>query len=135
MTPLRRLLRQNRPLATLLLAAALALRLLVPPGMMTMPAAGSGIEVVLCDGTGPAGRHVMNMAMPMEHGRDRAPMPGDHPCAFTALAIAVIGGAAAAFIVAAPLVQELVPIVTEQSALVSPSARYRPAQRGPPALA
>lgn len=70
----------------LLVAAALCVRALVPAGWM--PVAGpQGVELALCDGSGPA----MPAAMAMTHGHRGAPMQHhhgapDHQCAFAAAA-------------------------------------------------
>ena len=75
-----------RAIALALVACALALRILIPPGWM--PArTGDGWTITICTGTGP-----MRIAMPAgivkstsdahEAPAKHGPAAGDHPCAF-----------------------------------------------------
>jgi len=66
--------------AMLFLALLLALRALIPQGMMAAPDAAAGITVLLCDSSGIAGR----IALPI-HGKPLK-SPQTDPCAFSVLA-------------------------------------------------
>lgn len=64
----------------LVLALALALKLLVPQGWMP----GPGGRLILCPSAGPT-----TAMTGMHHGGDKAPAHGaDHPCAFAGLGLA-----------------------------------------------
>ncbi len=56
MTRLRQSVFRHRHFAMLALVLAIALRALIPQGMMTAPDAARGITVLLCDGSGAAAR-------------------------------------------------------------------------------
>lgn len=92
MRGLRHIMRTNRGVTALVLALALAVRLLTPAGTMlatSQPASGqtaSGLPqlaVLLCDGSGPIERRLLNL--PLKTGpADVAPS-----CPFAALAFAI----------------------------------------------
>jgi hypothetical protein len=132
--PVRRLLDQ-RHLATLLCAAVLLVKLLVPAGYMIESDRGH-ITISICSGTAP---RMMTMEVPGLHGGMADHAPGkDHgkaemPCAFAGLSAAALGAidpvqlaALIAFVVAIGLSRALLP------APFAP-ARLRPPLRGPPA--
>lgn len=135
MTGLRRLLRSHRALAAFVVAAALALRLLVPAGFMpTME--GGRLVISICSGFGPAKTMEMTGATHagMEHHGNPDGDRAQSPCAFADLALPVIGGmdpiqlaAAIVFVMAAGLV-----LATALPPRLS--GRLRPPLRGPPAL-
>ena len=72
-----------RGAAILLVALALALRVLVPAGWM--PATGQGFALTLCTGTGPATAWVDGRGE-VHRGSPSAPREADHPCAFAGIA-------------------------------------------------
>ncbi len=80
--------------ALLLLCLAMFMRLLVPAGWMPVETASGGLAITLCSGSGPM---PMTIAGPtaaamkaMHHGTDQQDHgPGDHPCTFSSLAMAL----------------------------------------------
>ncbi|NJR78589.1 hypothetical protein [Sphingomonas corticis] len=137
----RNLVAQRR-LATLICAAALLLKLLIPAGFM-IDSTNGRLSVIVCLGAAP---RPVAMAMPGRHG-DRshhaAPsghgQPSDHgkpelPCAFAGLSAATTGpvdpiqlAALIAFVLALGLAAATLPAP-------APFARLRPPLRGPPAV-
>ena len=67
MIAVRQRLLTNRRGAMILLALVFAIRALIPQGMMAAPDAVRGVAVLLCDGTGTAGR--IDLPMDGTHGR------------------------------------------------------------------
>lgn len=128
MSELRRYLRSRPWLAALVIAAALALRVLVPAGFMPTVADGR-VTLTLCSGVAPA--PMVRMPGMMHHeGGDRA----QSPCAFADLALPMSGGAdpvllvAALAFVMAVAVRRVVPLAPRAF------ARLRPPLRGPPPI-
>lgn len=129
---LRRLALKNRKLAGLVLALALAMKLLVPGGFMPTSSDG-GIVISICSGTGPT---TMVMTIPgLEHGKSNEGHQGkaDQHCAFAGLSVPSLAAAdpvlltiAIAFAMALALWPTTAPIVRARSHL-------RPPLRGPPA--
>lgn len=127
----RRFLMRRHRLAAWLVAAALAMKLLVPAGFMPVIGAHS-ITIQLCSGTGPA-----MMAMPgmAHHGSGKA----DHtakemPCGFGGLAAPSIGGADA-ILLAAAFVFIMAAVRRPHSDARQPSPRHlRPPAQAPPVL-
>lgn len=129
-TRLRHHLRHRPALAALLIAAALALRVLVPAGFMPVWEHGR-IIVSICSGSGPA---TMAIEMPGMTGQDHpAPdaMAGE-ACAFADLALPALGSAdpvllaaAIAFVLALGFARVTPPPATAP-------LRLRPPLRGPP---
>jgi hypothetical protein len=81
----------SRTLALAVIACALLARLLVPQGWMPVETA-RGWTLTLCSGSGPMQMGDASAAAmkPMHHGGDdRDHAPGDHPCAFSSLALAL----------------------------------------------
>jgi len=117
MAALRRLLRTCPALAALIVAAALAVRVLVPAGYM--PTLDNGrIVIGICNGYGP-----MTMAIAvsgLDHHGDADGHQAQSPCAFADLALPLIGA------VALLLAEALPPRA---------AARLRPPLRGPPLVA
>ena len=80
--------------ALLLLCLAMLVRFLVPAGWMPVETASGGWAITLCSGSGPM---QVTMAGPMtaamkgmHHGSDQQGHgAGDHPCAFSSLAMAL----------------------------------------------
>lgn len=98
MTTLRALFRDHRSLALLLMAMALAVRALMPPGMMPGSAPGAGekrFTIQLC--TAGLDRHTAQIVLPLEKpSRPDAPHHDgktDQHCAFSSLAMGALGGA------------------------------------------
>ncbi|WP_244552297.1 hypothetical protein [Allosphingosinicella indica] len=121
---------RNRPwLVALILAAALALRVLVPGGYMPTVKSGT-IIVTICTGS-PDGRKTMEMTIPgLEH---KAGSAAEGKCAYADLAQALTGSAdpvllaaAIAFILALALIRAPLPPIL-------PAPHLRPPLRGPPA--
>lgn len=135
MPPLRRLLR-HPALAALVVAAALALRLLVPAGYMPV-IDGGRVILAPCPGTAPAPSQARAHAHGgTAHAGHEAPPPApDKGCAFADLALPAIGGAdpiqiaaLIAFLVATALVLQALPPR-------APVRRLHPPAQGPPILA
>lgn len=135
MSGLRLSLRRHRWLAALVVAAALALRIVVPAGFM--PALDHGrVIVAICNGEGPGTIALAITTAGGDHGHDDGDGDRAHsPCAFADLALPVIGGtdplqlaAALLFILATALVRAL-------SLPPRAPARLRPPLRAPPATA
>lgn len=129
-TRLRHHLRHRPALAALLIAAALALRVLVPAGFMPVLDQGR-IIVSICSGSGPM---TMAIAMPGMAGHDDAAPDAlaGKACAFADLALPALGGAdpvllaaAIAFVLALGLARVAPPPATAP-------LRLRPPLRGPP---
>ncbi len=130
---LRTLTGRNRAFAALLLALALAMKVLVPAGYMAMPGAQLLSVSICADASG--GAQLRQIALPMKG--EPAPAGGEHgkaavPCAFSALSMASLGGAdapllalALAFVLAAGLFPAI-------PAPASAQAHLRPPLRGPP---
>ena len=142
MTGFRRSLLQHRLLAVWLVAAALAMKLLVPAGYMPMVSAGS-ITLELCSGYEPQ-KMAKAMAMPGMAGDMAMPdMAGKHghkdghgkvemPCAFGGLAMPGLAGAdPILFIVAIAFIMALGLLVTPMPPL-GRTTHLRPPLRGPP---
>jgi hypothetical protein len=130
----RRLLAQ-RQLATLICAAALLLKLLVPTGYMIDDSHGR-IAITICSGTGPAttmmdipGMH----AGASDHGKSKDHGKAEMPCAFSGLSAAVL--AAIDPILLAGLIAFIISVGFSGSTLplISRRAYLRPPLRGPPA--
>lgn len=132
MAALRHHLLRNRLLVSWLLAAALLMKVLVPPGYMASVSAGS-ITIEMCSGSGP---QKMVMAMPgmthhpEEKGKHNKP---EMPCAFSGLSAPSLAAAdpllltlAIAFIIATVF-------RIGRTRPVTIPAFLRPPLRGPPA--
>jgi len=130
MAALRRLLRTCPALAALIVAAALAVRVLVPAGYM--PTLDNGRVVIgICSGAGPK---MMAIAIPgLDHHDD-----GDrvqNPCAFADLALPMIGGADPIQLAGALLFILAVALLLAETLPPRASPRLRPPLRGPPMTA
>ena len=133
MTGFRRSILQHRLLAVWLVAAALAMKLLVPGGYMPMVSAGS-ITLELCSGYEPQ-KMAMAMAMPGmagEHGHEDGHGKVEMPCAFGGLAMAGLAGAdPILLIVAIAFIMALGFLVTPKPPL-GRTNHLRPPSQGPP---
>ena len=134
MASLRRLLRDHRRCALLLVALALAIRGLVPAGYMIGGQTTTLTIAVCADASG--AQQFRQIVVPHD-GKSGAPMQGDHAkdggvCAWSSLAMGAVAGAdpvllalALAFILALGFAPATVP--TPRA-----FARLRPPLRGPP---
>lgn len=87
----RTFLKQHRWLALWLIAAALAVKALVPAGYMLAESGQKTLTMAICDGNGPA---TMTIDVPMDPGH-KAPdaQKQDGGCAYAGLGHAMVGGA------------------------------------------
>lgn len=90
-------LKEHRWLALWLIAAALAVKALVPAGYMLAETAGKTLTMAICDGSGPA---TMTVDVPMDPGH-KAPDSGKQDCAYSGLGHATLGGADPVLLLAA----------------------------------
>lgn len=130
----RSLLLASPRLAALILAAALALRVLVPAGFM--PDFGSaGPAIMMCSGTGPvaapaAFQQEMAARGVVHHsGQDSEAAKG---CAFADLALPLLGGADPVLLVAALLFLVAAALFHRAALPHAASPRLRPPLRAPP---
>ena len=143
MLPVRRLIRDYRAVAALLVALALALRLLVPAGYMPMIAQGS-VVLAICDGAGPVTITAPAARTPMagmhHHSgtpADAAPVPSKpaSACAFADLSTPAMASVDAVLLVAAIAYAVALAIRRVVPLRVREHGHLRPPLRGPPALA
>ena len=128
----RRLILKNRTLASLALAFALVMKLIVPGGFMPIMSDGHFI-VVVCTGTGP-----MSMAMPgLDHGKSESGQHGkpEAPCAFAGLSAPSLAAADLVLLAAAILFVMTLGMRAVASLEAPASLHLRPYLRGPPATA
>lgn len=123
MTSLRRLLANSPRLALWLVAAAFAVRLLVPAGYML--SADRPLALVACPGVAPAAHHG-HAGSPAHH---QAP---DQPCAFAALAAPLAISAALVLAAATLIVERAAPVAPHAVAVPRAPPRWRPPLRAPP---
>lgn len=72
----------------LLLVAALLARSVAPEGWMPVVNAAGGIEITVCNGTGPDDNMVLSPDGKLHHKAPGRSQAGDHACAFSGLGIA-----------------------------------------------
>jgi hypothetical protein len=72
----------------LLLVAALLARSVAPEGWMPVVNAAGGIEITVCNGTGPDDAMVLSPDGKLHHKAPGKSPSGDHGCAFSGLGIA-----------------------------------------------
>lgn len=72
----------------LLIVAALLARSVAPEGWMPVVNAAGGIEITICNGTGPDDAMVLAPDGKLHHKAPGQSQPGDHACAFSGLSIA-----------------------------------------------
>jgi len=72
----------------LLLVAALLVRSIAPEGWMPVVNAAGGIEITVCNGTGPDDAMVLSPDGKLHHKGPGKNQSGDHACAFSGLGIA-----------------------------------------------
>ncbi len=133
MAAFRAFLRNHRSLAMLLIAAALAMKALVPAGFMIGTQART-ITVEICADTVSA-KLSKTIAIPLagksggetgEHGK------AEPPCAFGALAMATLGGADTVLIAAAIAFILALGFASPRTLPIRDFARLRPPLRAPP---
>jgi hypothetical protein len=103
----------------------IALRALVPQGMMATPDALHGVAVLMCDGTGVAGR----MELPLSEKHEKA--KHNAPCPFGVLAQAA-SGTPDAWAIAPVLRQAVGPQPTPAGFNLVVASHLLPPARGPP---
>lgn len=72
----------------LLVVAALLVRSIAPEGWMPVVNAAGGIEITVCNGTGPDDAMVLSPDGKLHHKAPAQGQSGDHGCAFSGLGIA-----------------------------------------------
>jgi len=72
----------------LLLVAALLARSVAPEGWMPVVNAAGGIEITVCNGTGPDDTMVLSPDGKLHHKAPGKSQSGDHVCAFAGLGVA-----------------------------------------------
>jgi hypothetical protein len=72
----------------LLVVTALLARSIAPEGWMPVVNAAGGIEITVCNGTGPDDAMVLSPDGKLHHKIPGKSQPGDHACAFSGLGIA-----------------------------------------------
>jgi len=72
----------------LLLVAALLARSIAPEGWMPVVNAAGGIEITVCNGTGPDDNMVLSPDGKLHHKAPGKSQPGDHVCAFAGFGVA-----------------------------------------------
>jgi len=134
MLPIRTLIARHRALAFALVALCLAVRALIPAGMM-IGAGPRTLTVQICDGYADgAGVHAALIPL-AKHGDAGKALPDHQPCAFSALGHAGLGAADPLLVLAAIAFVLLLgrrpdPVPPRRAA-----RRLRPPLRAPPALA
>lgn len=132
MTALRALLRNRYPLALLLVALALAVRMMVPAGMM--PDSGSRVLTVqICaDASGMAQSRAIVIPGKPDSGKGSA---DKGQCAFAGLASAALAGTDPVLLATALVFILLAALALASTALPTRFHRFQPPLRGPPAFA
>lgn len=137
MEALRRLILRRPACAAVLLAAALALRLLVPAGFMPGEVDG-GIRLVLCPAAGPIAAPAMAMAG-MHHGDPHQQRDAQHgaeaPCAYAGLSLAPLTPVDPLLLAAALAFVMAVALIRAAQRPPRPAPFWRPPLRGPPVIA
>jgi len=141
MPTLRTLLARHHACASLLLACALMMRVLVPAGYMPMPEASvrgaiAPITVAICDGTG-AAPSTVTLALP-QHGSAPRKAPAGAPhttgaCPYAVLALALLGAAPPPAASATPHAGAPLPPPLARSGHATGALTGLPPARGPPA--
>ena len=119
----------------LLIVAALLARSIAPEGWMPVVNAAGGIEITICNGTGPDDRMVIAPDGKLHRKAPANNQQGDHPCAFAGVGMAspptpIAAVSAPAFFVS------IVPALGHERIVPGRGlAAPPPPQTGPPALA
>ena len=139
MQPFRHLLAQ-RHLATLLLAAALLLKLVVPTGYMIAADHGR-LSIIVCPGMTPAptpmpmGGMAHDMTMPHDPGKPAEHGKAEIPCAFAGLSAQALGAVDIVLLAIALAVVAAMALRGRPTVAPRDAPRLRPPSRGPPLLA
>lgn len=136
MYSLRALIHHHRRLALLLILCALCVKALVPAGYMVGPSAKTLTVSICADGAG--AMLTKQIEIPMEngsHGSDKSHGKADGTCAFSALAMAGMGGADANLLALALAFILVLGFASTTVARASRLPHLRPPLRGPPAAA
>jgi len=119
----------------LLLVAALLARSVAPEGWMPVVNAAGGIEITVCNGTGPDDAMVLSPDGKLHHKVPGKNQSGDHVCAFSGLGIADAPPTLVA-LVAPTFASEAAPTLDPIDAIPGRGlAAPPPPATGPPSLA
>jgi hypothetical protein len=134
---LRRLLRDHRRLALLLVALTLAIRALVPAGYMVGGQTTTLTIAVCADASG--AQQIRQIVVPHD-GKGGAPVQGDHAkdsgaCSWSSLAMGALTGADTALLAIALAFIVALGFAPATLRLPAPAAYLRPPLRGPPFFA
>jgi hypothetical protein len=129
MIAVRQQLVRHRCSAMILLALVLAMRALIPQGMMAAPDSVRGVAVLLCDGTGVAGR--IDLPMGEKHGNARH----TQACPFGVLAQAASSDGPDAWAIAPLLPQLTLRQPAPIAFILRAPPRLAPPARAPPVAA
>ncbi|WP_137863778.1 MULTISPECIES: DUF2946 family protein [unclassified Sphingomonas] len=127
-------LREHRWLALWLIAAALAVKALVPQGYMLADTGGKTLTVAICDGSGPA---TMAITLPMDPDHAKAPDSAkqDGGCAYSSLSHAITSGTDPVLLLAAIAFLLALGFAPAPQPMIRRRAFAQPPAQGPPALA
>ncbi|MEP9359704.1 DUF2946 family protein [Sphingomonas sp. KR3-1] len=128
----RAFFREHRWLALWLIAAALAVKSLVPAGYMLADTGARTLTMAICDGNGPA---TMTIDVPMDPGHKAPASKQDGGCAFSSLAHAAAGGANPALLLAAIAFLLALGFAPAATPALPRRAFARPPSQGPPSHA
>ena len=129
MGALRRFLRDHRQFALACALLALALRVMIPTGMMLAPS-GQAITVQICaDATGLTA--AKQIVLPGKAAPEKA-HPEGTACPYAALSMAALGGADAVQLAAALAVLVVLGLAAIHAPRAGPVRRLRPPLRAPP---
>ncbi|WP_226016239.1 hypothetical protein [Novosphingobium sp. FKTRR1] len=130
MNRLRHLVTGRRNWTALILALVLAMRVIMPQGVMAAPDMTPGhtgqLVVLLCDGSGPVERHLVPLGG--KHGQDEAASP----CAFAALADHADNADTTTAFTARPSAKALPTGLALPTLAVRDADHHRPPSQGPP---
>jgi len=133
MSSWRAFLSTHCQLAFLMVAVALLVRAVVPTGYMIMPNDGT-IMVSICSGQGPQMVALDVGKGAGEHGDHQDSKKADHPCAFSGLGMAAMGGADIVLLSAAIAYVLTLGFLAIFAPPRPTIARLRPPLRAPPVL-
>ncbi|MBQ1497614.1 MAG: hypothetical protein IIZ38_04795 [Sphingomonas sp.] len=127
-------LKEHRWLALWLIAAALAVKALVPQGYMLADSGGKTLTVAICDGNGPA---TMTIDVPMAPDHAKAPdgTKQDGGCAYSSLGHAMTGGADPVLLLAAIAFLLALGFAPAAQPMIRRRAFAQPPAQGPPSRA
>jgi hypothetical protein len=124
-------LKEHRWLALWLIAAALAVKALVPAGYMLAETGGKTLTMAICDGNGPA---TMTIDIPMDPDHAKKPDSArqDGGCAYSGLGHAMLGGADPVLLLAALAFLLALGFAPAATPVLRPRAFALPPAQGPP---